>query len=67
MKQSTTCDLPSNGQLCSGSNPEYSYSASIDNGVVTINMKFNGKTHTFTTTDKYRVASDVHDYYHNNK
>lgn len=59
-------DIPKKGHLCSGSCSDYSYTAEINGGVVTVVMDFDGKKHKFTTTNKYRVAEEAQKYYREN-
>lgn len=59
--------LPTEGFLCSGSNPEYRFEATISNDVVSVTMWFNDKKHKFTTTNPLTVVGEIHEYYHRNK
>jgi hypothetical protein len=55
--------LPTEGFFESMSNPDYSYTSTISNGVVSITMKIGEETHKFTTKDIYTTGRVVQEYY----
>lgn len=60
--QEISCDVADEGEICSGSCPDYSYTATRIKGVNHIQIRIPGKLFPFNleTTDKYTISTDVH-------